>query len=99
MAELLRQCLTMDPRQRPGCAALLASPALASRARSLGITLDPDAKNVSHRAPLAAAAAASAARVPAVEPLQQQQQQQQRQPLVEMPSPGAGAAHRDQWAG
>ena len=51
---ILKLCLTMDHRQRPDTAALLANTAIGSRARSLGIELDPDAKNVSHRPSVAA---------------------------------------------
>ena len=49
LSDVLKLCLTMDHRQRPDTAALLANTAIGSRARSLGIELDPDAKNVSHR--------------------------------------------------
>ena len=48
-SDILRLCLTMDYKQRPDTAFLLRNPALASRARSLCIELDPDAKNESQR--------------------------------------------------
>ena len=49
LSDILRLCLTMDYKQRPDTAFLLRNPALASRARSLCIELDPDAKNESQR--------------------------------------------------
>ena len=49
LSDVLRACLTMDHRARPDSAALLRNAALVSRARSLGLELDPDAKNVSVR--------------------------------------------------
>ena len=49
LGDLLHSCLTMDHRTRPDTAGLLRNPALVSRARSLGIELDPDAKNLSVR--------------------------------------------------
>jgi len=49
LSDVLRACLTMDHRARPDTAAVLRNPAVVSRARSLGIELDPDAKNVSAR--------------------------------------------------
>ena len=57
LSDMLKLCLTMDHRQRPDSAALLANTSLINRARSLGIDLDPDAKNVSYRPPASAAAA------------------------------------------
>ena len=57
LSDMLKLCLTMDHRQRPDSAALLANTSLINRARSLGIDLDPDAKNVSCRPPASAAAA------------------------------------------
>ena len=49
LSEILRLCLTMDYKQRPDTATLLRNPALASRARSMFIELNPDAKNESQR--------------------------------------------------
>ncbi len=49
LGDLLHSCLTMDHRTRPDTAGLLRNPALVGRARSLGIELDPDAKNLSVR--------------------------------------------------
>ena len=60
LSDVLRACLTMDHRARPDTAALLRNAALVSRARSLGLELDPDAKNVSVRS-IAAVSAHDAA--------------------------------------
>ena len=97
LADILRLCLTMDYRQRPDSAALLRHPALASRARSLDITLDPDARNASQRAAAAAATATGAK-----EKDQQQREQKEkggtkeRQPLADMP-PSAAVHDAADW--
>lgn len=97
LADVLRLCLTMDYRQRPDTLALLNHPALVTRARSLGINLDPDAKNVSHRPNIITAVAAK-------EEKDQQHKRQkedrkererERQPLAEMSTPVGAAAHQE----
>ena len=42
LSDMLSFVLTMDHRQRPDSAALLANTSLINRARSLGVDLDPD---------------------------------------------------------
>lgn len=49
LSDVLHACLTMDHRSRPDTAGLLRNASVVNRARSLGIELDPDAKNVSVR--------------------------------------------------
>lgn len=93
LADVLRQCLTMDHRQRPDSAALLRHPALASRARSLGITLDPDAKNMSHRPAAAGASKEEGQQLRAQQ--KERERERERQPLAEVPTPAATAAQQD----
>ena len=95
MADILQLCLTMDFRQRPDSAALLNHPALASRARSLGIVLDPDAKNMSHKEKPAAAPAVEKERDVQQRQREQQHREQDRQPLTEMPRPAAATGQQD----
>lgn len=93
LADVLRLCLTMDHRQRPDSAALLKHPALASRARSLGITLDPDAKNVSHRPAATGALKEKDQQLRAQQ--KERERERERQPLAEVPPPAAAAAQQD----
>lgn len=78
LSDMLKLCLTMDHRQRPDSAALLANTSLINRARSLGIDLDPDAKNVSYRPPASAAAACVS---------EEPKSASERPPLAEMAPP------------
>ena len=90
LSDVLRSCLTMDHRARPDSAALLRNAALVSRARSLGLELDPDAKNVSVRSIAAVSAhdAAAAKRVHGGEG------GAVRAPLAEMAPPAAPPSPR-----
>ena len=91
LSDILRMCLTMDHKHRPDTAKLLAHPAIVSRARSLDLVLDPDAKNVTKSTVgdfgINAASKERQTEAPVQEAPVERKATHERPPLAEMPPP------------